>query len=344
MRSLGPPVVGPRGGTDFESGRTRSADWRRRQLDGLLDLLANEEQAIQAALEADLGKSAFEAWLTDVGPCVAEVRHAKDYLEQWMKPRSVSSPLVVQPARSAVQPEPLATVLIIAPWNYPLQLVVNPLAGVLAAGNTAVVKPSELAPATSAVLAEMLPRYVDGVHVVEGAVPETTELLALPFDHILFTGSTEVGRIVMRAAADNFVPVTLELGGKSPVVVDETVDLPTAARRIMWGMLLNAGQTCIAPDYCLVDRLVVDRFVAELAEAVTAFHGADPRQSGDLARIVNGRHHFCRSQCPTSPSAASDRRVWVATTAPRNGWCGQRFPADGRPANAWPPGWGVSPR
>lgn len=229
--------------------------------------------------------------MTEVGVSRAEIDHALGNLDKWTKPHRIRVPFVAQPGRASIVHEPLGTVLVIAPWNYPITLVVGPLVGALAAGNTAVVKPSELAPASSALLAELLPRYVDGVEVVEGAVETSTQLLALPFDHILFTGSTSVGRVVMKAAAENLVPVTLELGGKSPAVVTASADLEVAATRIAWGKLLNAGQTCIAPDYVLVNGSRRDEFIDLYARALEKFLGADPQHSPDYARIVNRHHH-----------------------------------------------------
>jgi aldehyde dehydrogenase (NAD+) len=275
----------------FDDGRTRDESWRRRQLEALGRMLENNGPAIEQALSRDLGKPPFEGWLTDIGSARTEIDHALGSLGKWMKPERVRMPLVAQPGKASVVHEPLGTVLVIAPWNYPVQLVVSPLVGVLAAGNTAVVKPSELAPATSALLADLLPRHLDGVEVVEGGVETSTELLELPFDHIFFTGSTSVGRVVMRAAAENLVPVTLELGGKSPAIVTTSADMEVAATRIAWGKLLNAGQTCIAPDYVLVHRSRRDEFVDHYARAVEGFLGKDPQRSPDYARIVSRRHH-----------------------------------------------------
>lgn len=275
----------------FADGRTRSEQWRRRQLEALARLLDDNATAVEQALTRDLGKPPFEGWLTDIGSSRTEIDHALSNLASWMKPERARMPLLAQPGKASVVHEPLGTVLVIAPWNYPVQLVVSPLVGVLAAGNTAVVKPSELAPAASELLADLLPRYLDGVEVVEGAVDTSTELLALPFDHIFFTGSTSVGRVVMKAAAEHLVPVTLELGGKSPAIVTGSADMEVAATRIAWGKLLNAGQTCIAPDYVLTHGSRRDEFVDHYAQAMDRFLGSDPRHSPDYARIVNQRHH-----------------------------------------------------
>jgi len=277
----------------FRSGRTVPVAWRTAQLRGIRSMLTDHEGEFLAALAADLGKPAAEAYATDLGFAKAEVEHALAHLDRWVKPTRVSTPLIAQPGRAWIQYEPLGVVLVIAPWNYPVQLTLGPLVGALAAGNAAVVKPSELAPATSAVLARRLPEYVDptAVAVVEGAASETTALLAERFDHILYTGNGRVGRIVMTAAAAHLTPVTLELGGKSPVVIDRSADLKVAATRVAWGRYLNAGQTCIAPDHALVHADVVDAFTDELRRAIRTFYGPDPRTSPDYGRIVNEHHH-----------------------------------------------------
>jgi aldehyde dehydrogenase (NAD+) len=205
----------------------------------------------------------------------------------------VAAPVAVQPARARIVREPLGVVLVIAPWNYPVQLALVPLIGALAGGNCVVLKPSEVAPATSAVLARLIPRYLDPecVAVVEGGVPETTALLAERFDHVFYTGNGTVGRIVMEAAAKHLTPVTLELGGKSPCLVDSEVDLDVAARRIVWGKFFNAGQTCVAPDYALVPAALEKPLLERMKQVLVDFYGADPEKSPDFGRIVNGRHH-----------------------------------------------------
>jgi aldehyde dehydrogenase (NAD+) len=204
----------------------------------------------------------------------------------------VRTPATVAPAKGWIVPEPLGVALVIAPWNYPIQLLVEPVGAALAAGNCVLAKPSELAPACSAALARLLPRYVDpeAVIVVEGGVDETTALLEERWDHIFFTGSTAVGRIVAEAAAKHLTPTVLELGGKSPTYVHASADLDVTARRIAWGKFLNAGQTCIAPDYVLVDHEVKDALVDKLARQVRSFYGAEPRTSKSFGRIVNDRH------------------------------------------------------
>ncbi len=274
------------------SGRTRSYSWRRGQLDALAALLEEREADLSRALFSDLRKPPVEAWTAEIGFTASEAAFAARRLRRWMRPRRVRTPLALQPGSSTIVPEPLGVALIISAWNYPLQLALSPLIGALAAGNAAVVKPSELAPNTSQVLADLLPLYLDteAVAVVQGAVPETTALLAQRWDKIFYTGNGRVGRIVAAAAARNLTPVTLELGGKSPCIVDADVDMAVAARRIVWGKFLNAGQTCVAPDYVLVHRDREVELVAALGEAVRALFGEAPQQSRDYARIVSNRH------------------------------------------------------
>jgi aldehyde dehydrogenase (NAD+) len=196
------------------------------------------------------------------------------------------------PAKSVLMPEPLGVVCVIAPWNYPVQLLLVPAAGAIAAGNTVIMKPSEVSPTVSGVLARLVPQYLDttAVSLIEGGVPETTELLAQKFDHIFYTGNGKIGRVVMAAAAVNLTPVTLELGGKSPVIIDKSANIEVAARRVTWGKWLNAGQTCVAPDYVLVDASVEDKFVDALRTSITDFYGANPHTSDSYGRIVSPRH------------------------------------------------------
>ncbi len=215
----------------FDRGVTRSLEWRMAQLEGLARFVKEREDDILAALASDVGKPKLEGYSTEVAYTATEIAETRRHLKGWMKPAKVGTPLLLQPGKSFIRTEPLGLVLIIAPWNYPFGLAVGPLIGALAAGNAAIVKPSEVAPATSALLAKYLPRYVDAdaVRVIEGGVPETTELLAQRYDHIFYTGNGTVGQIVMTAAARHLTPVTLELGGKSPVVVDRSAKAVTPA-------------------------------------------------------------------------------------------------------------------
>jgi aldehyde dehydrogenase (NAD+) len=276
----------------FASGRTRPLDWRREQLARVAVLARENQEALIGALQRDFGKPAIEALLTDVSIVAAEADLARKALSRWTRPERVATPASQRPGRSRLVREPVGTVLIIAPWNYPVQLLLSPLVGALAAGNCAVLKPSELTPHTSAVLADLVPRYLDPecVALVEGGVAETTALLAERFDHIFYTGGPAVARVVMEAAAKHLTPVTLELGGKSPCIVDQSANLSVAAHRIAWGKFLNAGQTCIAPDYVLVDERREEELLAQLGGAVREFYGKDPKRSPDYARIVNRRH------------------------------------------------------
>ncbi len=276
----------------FETGRTADLDWRATQLKALERMMVECEQDFMDALAADLGKHALEAWSTEISYVGGDAAYCRKNLGKWSKRRKVATPMVGQPGKSWLQPEPLGVVLIIGAWNYPLQLVLAGMAAAIAAGNCVVLKPSELAPATSDAVAKLVPKYMDNdcIRVVEGSVPETTALLEQPWDHILYTGGGNVGRIVMAAAAKHLTPVTLELGGKSPCVVLPDADLLTTARRITWGKFTNAGQTCIAPDYILVDAATEKKLVPLLRQAVTEMFGEDPEASDSYGRIVNDRH------------------------------------------------------
>ena len=272
----------------FAAGRTRALEWRLEQLRAIERLLDEREPEIAAALAEDLGRSPAEAWLGDVASTKAEATYARKHVRRWMRKRRESLPLAQLPGRAWVQYDPLGVVLVIGPWNYPLYLSLAPLVAAVAAGNCAVIKPSELAPATSALLARLLPQYVDAeaVRVIEGDAATTQELLAAGFDHVLFTGGTEVGKKIMAAAAPTLTPVTLELGGKSPVIVTADADIDVAARRIAWVKLLNSGQTCIAPDYVLADHSIVADLVDKIVANVRDFR-ADEVDPG--LRIVNQR-------------------------------------------------------
>lgn len=280
---------------NFDRGLTRSLDWRREQLGAVSRMLEENEERVGEALAEDLGKPLQEVLLGETALIFKEVEHACKRLKRWTKPRRVATPLVGKPGKSWVQPEPYGVVLIIGAWNYPIQLVLSPLIPALAAGNCAVIKPSEVASATSALMAELIPQYLDerAVRVVEGAVDETTELLKQRFDYIFYTGSAAVGRIVMRAAAEHLTPVTLELGGKSPCVIDRGADLESAARRLIWGKCLNAGQTCIAPDYVLVTPEERDKLIGAIEHELFEMYGSDRLGSADYCKIIN-RKHFDR--------------------------------------------------
>lgn len=276
----------------FDGGLTRPLEWRRSQLAALERMLRDNEKRIADALAEDLGKPAQEVLLGETALLFAEIDYARKRLRRWSRRRRVSTPVLAQPGRSWVQPEPLGVVLIIGAWNYPIQLLLGPLIPALAAGNCALLKPSEVAESTSRLLAEIVPDYLDrnAVRVIEGGVDETTALLKLRYDHVFYTGGAGVGRIIMRAAAEHLTPVTLELGGKSPCVVDADADLASAARRIVWGKFLNAGQTCIAPDYVLVTREQRNALISAIEHELFEMYGSDRLGSDDYCKIINQRH------------------------------------------------------
>lgn len=278
----------------FQSGATRPYHARRDALKALKRALKKHEEALLAAMHADMRKPRFEAWMADIGLVYAEIDHALSNLRDWMRPEGVPTPLALWPAGSSIHPQPLGVVLIIAPWNYPALLVLSPLVGAIAAGNCAVVKPSEETPHTAAVLEKLIAEAFarEQVLVVQGpggdVIPPMMEVFR--FDHIFFTGSPAVGRKVLAMAAPQLVPVTLELGGKSPAIVDRSANVDLAAKRIAWSKFFNAGQTCIATDYALVHADVMDAFLAAMAKHTTAFFGTDPQRSPHFARMVNDKH------------------------------------------------------
>ncbi|MGQ0624414.1 MAG: aldehyde dehydrogenase family protein [Sporichthyaceae bacterium] len=271
----------------FASGRTQSLQWRLRQLEGIIRLVSERESDLAEALASDLGRNAHETWFGDIASTVGEAEYAIKHLRKWMKPTRVGVPLALMPGKAAYHYEPLGTVLVIGPWNYPFYLTLGPMIGALAAGNCVVVKPSEHAPATSATLARLIPQYLDSdaVAVVEGDGAVTQQLIAAKLDLVFFTGGTEIGRRIAEACAPLLTPVVLELGGKSPVVVTAKADVAVAARRVAWGKLLNSGQTCVAPDYILVESGVRAEFVAELTKAMKAMRAGEPATQ----KIVNTR-------------------------------------------------------
>lgn len=282
--------------TYFNTGATRTAAFRRQALERLRAALLEHEEELNAALLADLNKAPAESYFTETGMVLEELRFQLKHFEKWVRPRRVITPPAQFPSRGELLPEPYGCVLIMAPWNYPVQLCLIPLVGAIAAGNCAVVKPSAYAPASSAAIAKLLGEIFppEFVAVVEGGRAENQALLEQKFDYIFFTGSPAVGREVMAAGAKNLTPVTLELGGKSPVIVDSTADIPLAARRIAFGKVLNAGQTCVAPDYLLLHRSVKDAFVREYRRALEEFFpGGDYEE---LPCIVNDKH-FRRASC-----------------------------------------------
>ena len=279
----------------FQTGATRSLEFRRAQLLCLRAAIEKHEPSLFAALQADLGKSPYAAYSTEIGLVLSEIRHAIRCLPAWMAPQRRRTPWLAWPGRGFIRPEPYGVALIIGPWNYPLQLVLSPLVGAIAAGNCAVLKPSEFAPRTAAALAQLIGTAFreEYLAVVQGEREAAEALLRERFDCIFFTGSTGVGRAVMAAAAQHLTPVTLELGGKCPCLVCADVPLDVTARRIVWGKFMNAGQTCVAPDFILADRRIREPLVEALKRAVRKFYGDNPQKSQDYGRIVN-RKHFDR--------------------------------------------------
>jgi acyl-CoA reductase-like NAD-dependent aldehyde dehydrogenase len=273
----------------FISGATRGADWRRGQLEALKALLEENRESFFAVLREDLHRNDVDSELMDVGFCVKEAEYALKHMHDWMKTQREPTPVILEPGHVRVRRDPLGVTLIIGAWNEPLMLTFGPLAPALAAGNTAVIKPSELSVATSALIAQLVPKYMDtkAVAVVEGAIPETTALLEQHWDLIFFTGSPQVGKIIHQAAAKSLTPAVLELGGKNPTIVHSSADIKTAARRIAHGRFVNSGQICTAPDHVLVWPDVKDELVEHLVQTVHEFYGDDPQQSPDYGRVVN---------------------------------------------------------
>ena len=276
----------------FDSGITRPLAWRKAQLETMITMLEKHQDELSAALKVDLGRGVEEAWLYDIGFTITEVKLMLKNLKKWTAPRKVPTPMVTKPGSSRRVPHPLGVVCVIAPWNYPVQLLLIPAAGAIAAGNAVVMKPSEVSSETSRVLAKIVPQYFTdkAVAIVEGGVQETTELLKQKFDHIFYTGNGAVGRVVMRAAAENLTPVTLELGGKSPTIVDASANIAVAARRIAWAKYVNAGQTCVAPDYVLAHKSIANELVDAIRTSITEFYGEDPHASKDYSRVISPKH------------------------------------------------------
>ena len=275
----------------FNTHKTKNLKFRK-QLKLLSKNIKNHENELLDALYKDLGKSKVEAYATEIGMLLKSIKLMRKELKNWSKTKQTDTPLYLFPTKSYIKKEPYGTVLIIGPFNYPVQLVFEPLIGAIAAGNTAIVKPSELTPHVAIVIKDIIEDTFDEayVSVVEGGIEETQTLLSLPFDYIFFTGSEKVGKIVYEAAARKLIPVTLELGGKSPVIVDDTANIKVASERISFGKFTNAGQTCVAPDYILVQRKVKNDLIKALKKTITEFYGENIEKSPDFGRIVNQKH------------------------------------------------------
>ncbi|MBO0340985.1 aldehyde dehydrogenase [Flagellimonas profundi] len=277
----------------FATQKTKDVGFRKQYLKKLQQEIVAQEDAICDALYADFKKPKFESLATETQLALAELKHAIKNMDTWSRPERVSASWSNFPAKEWIQPEPYGKVLIISPWNYPFMLAISPLIGALVAGNTAIIKPSEFSTHTSKMLAQIIkkvfpPEYVT---VVEGGVEVATQLLAEKWEYIFFTGSTKVGKIVYKSAAEHLTPVTLELSGKNPCIVDETASIKLAAKRIAWGKLINAGQTCIAPDYILVHKSVKDELVNHIQQHITEFYGQNIEASSDFARIATHKHY-----------------------------------------------------
>lgn len=275
----------------FAGNATKTLEHRLETLRLLEGLLKKNEAHFLEALEADLGKSADEAFMTEIGIVYEEIRFMKRHLKKWMKAKSVKTAMTHLASKAWTIHEPYGAVLVISPWNYPYQLALTPLIGAIASGNTVVLKPSELAPKTSDMLFQVLSKFREEIiAVVLGDALQTTKLLQEPFDYCFFTGSSRVGKLIMGQVAEQLMPVTLELGGKSPVIVSKDADLKLAAKRVAFGKWLNAGQTCIAPDYAFVDQQVYDQFKQELIIAIRELYGENPLENKNYGRIVNQAH------------------------------------------------------
>jgi aldehyde dehydrogenase (NAD+) len=276
----------------WATGQTRSLEWRITALKKLKTAILRYEPDLIAALEQDLRKPLLESYTSELGMVIDEINFALKNLKKWVRPQKVKANLLTFPAQSYLLKEPYGVVLIIAPWNYPVQLALSPLVGAIAAGNCCILKPSELAPATTLVLEKLLDASFapEFAKVITGDAATSQCLLGEHFDKIFFTGSPQVGKIVMAQAARHLTPVTLELGGKSPCIVDQNVDVDVTAKRIVWGKFFNAGQTCVAPDYLLVDQAIKDLLCQAMQKWINHFFGAHPENSPDLAKIINTRH------------------------------------------------------
>ncbi|MGE7215361.1 aldehyde dehydrogenase [Priestia koreensis] len=276
----------------FKGGQTKDVQFRIDTLNKLKDLVQTHAQDVLDAVKADLNKPEVEAKRAEVGLVIGEIDYMVENLAAWAEPKEVETPAMLEGAKSFILPEPYGSALVIAPWNYPFQLAMNPLVGAIAAGNTAVLKPSELTPRTSSLLATLINDNFpeEYLRVVEGEVETSTALLNEKFDYVFFTGSTGVGKIVAQAAAKHLTPVTLELGGKSPTIVHKDANLDETAARIARGKFANAGQTCVAPDYVLAHRSVKDELIKKLQEVITATYGEDVTKNLDFPHVVSGRH------------------------------------------------------
>ncbi len=276
----------------FKTGKTKSIIFRHHQLSALKQAIINEEKMLLDAVAQDLAKPLFESYMSEIHLIHQELNYALSELHTWTRPIKVSTPIIHFPVRSSLQPEPRGVVLIIGAWNYPLQLLLVPLIGAIAAGNCVLLKPSEQAPHSSQAIATLIAQLfpADYITVIQGDGQETQKLLQQKFDYIFFTGSPRVGKIVMQEAAKQLTPITLELGGKNPCIVTTNAPLDCAAKRIVWGKFYNAGQNCISPDYLLIARDIKKEFIEKLIFWIKKFYGENPIESPDYARIISQKH------------------------------------------------------
>ena len=278
--------------TFFDSGRTRDLSYIKDKLKALKTNILSNEEAIYEALYKDFKKSRFEAYFSEIGIVVAEIDMTLKNLKSWSKPNKVRAAALNFPSKDYIYSEPYGAVLIIAPWNYPFQLAIAPVISAIAAGNTVVLKPSELTPHTAKIIETIISEVFQNEHlsIIQGGIPETTALLNERWDYIFFTGSVPVGKIVAKAAAQYMTPVTLELGGKNPCIVDDSVNIKLVAKRLVWGKFVNAGQTCIAPDYILAEKSIKSELIQQLKIEITKAYGEEPKKSTDYPRIVNTKN------------------------------------------------------
>lgn len=280
--------------TYYDEGHTLSKEFRIQQLKKLANGILKYEHEINEALYFDLGKSVEESWATEIGLLLGEIKYAIKNIHLWMKPERVAGSLLTFPSSGKIYKEPLGVVLIIAPWNYPLQLMLAPLIGAIAAGNCVVLKPSEAAPTTEKLIEKLIKEIYDDhfvkVFTGEGSIVVPDLMNQFKFNHIFYTGSTQVGKLIYQQAAADLIPVTLELGGKSPCIVEADADITVTAKRIIFGKFINAGQTCIAPDYILVQETVKEKLLTEMANAIQQFYSSDPASSSDYGKIIHAKH------------------------------------------------------
>ena len=276
----------------FQTGKTKEIPYRIAQLKKLKKLLVDNEQLLIEEVHKDFQKSAFETYVTEIGLVITDINFTLKNIDSWTKQQSVSTPIVNFPSKNFIITEPYGSALIIAPWNYPILLSLQPMVGAIAAGNTVILKPSELTPNTSSTLEKLISEAFEPefLKVLLGGAEESAALVKMDFDYIFFTGSTRVGKIIMKEAAERLTPLTLELGGKSPCIVDKTANLEISAKRIAWGKFVNAGQTCVAPDYLLVEESIKDELLVHLKNSIQQLYGNEPKESPDFPRIINDAH------------------------------------------------------